>query len=145
MLVLALLWWAWTGYAWLTSVVDPEEGAVRIAMIAAMAAMLLVALAVPDAFGDGARVRAGVRRRPRRARRPVPARRAATTEAARSVARPVGGDRRRRRLLIVGALLGGTGQVVLWTLALALDMGGPYFARAAGWRLVPGTSRSATG
>ena len=24
MLVLGLLWWAWVGYAWLTSVVDPE-------------------------------------------------------------------------------------------------------------------------
>ena len=37
MLVLGVLWWSWTGYAWLTSVVDPEEGAVRIAMFAAMA------------------------------------------------------------------------------------------------------------
>jgi hypothetical protein len=43
MLVLALLWWAWTAYAWLTSVVDPEEGAVRIALFAAMAALLLAA------------------------------------------------------------------------------------------------------
>ena len=34
MLVLAVLWWAWVGYAWLTSVIDPEEGAVRIVMFA---------------------------------------------------------------------------------------------------------------
>ena len=27
LLVLGVLWWSWTGYAWLTSVVDPEEGA----------------------------------------------------------------------------------------------------------------------
>src|ERR671911_288510 len=54
MLVLALLWWAWTGYAWLTSVIDPEEGAVRLAMFAAMAALLVVALCVPEAFGDDA-------------------------------------------------------------------------------------------
>src|SRR4051794_17050250 len=53
-LVLALLWWAWVGYAWLTSVVDPEEGAVRIAIFAAMAALLIVALSVPEAFGDHA-------------------------------------------------------------------------------------------
>ena len=32
MLVLAVLWWSWGGYAWLTSLVDPEEGAVRIVM-----------------------------------------------------------------------------------------------------------------
>ncbi len=35
MLVLAMLWWAWVGYAWLTSVIEPEEGAVRIVMFAA--------------------------------------------------------------------------------------------------------------
>src|SRR3954470_3683051 len=48
--VLGVLWWSWTGYAWLTSVVDPEEGAVRIVMFAAMAAFLIVAICVPQAF-----------------------------------------------------------------------------------------------
>ena len=83
MLVLGVLWWSWVGYAWLTSVVDPEEGAVRFVMFAAMAAFLIVAIAVPEAFGDlalefalaygvGARgahraVRAGEPRRPRAA------------------------------------------------------------------------------
>jgi low temperature requirement protein LtrA len=54
MLVLAALWWAWSAYAWLTSATDVDEGAVRLAMLAAMAAMLVVALAVPGAFGDDA-------------------------------------------------------------------------------------------
>src|SRR5918992_2042494 len=44
MLVLAMLWWAWVCYAWLTSLVEPEEGAVRILMLAAMAGLLVVAL-----------------------------------------------------------------------------------------------------
>ena len=52
LLVLAVLWWCWGGYAWLTSVVDPEEGAVRLVIFAAMAALLVVALCVPEAFGD---------------------------------------------------------------------------------------------
>ena len=26
--VLAVLWWAWAAYAWLTNIVDPEEGVV---------------------------------------------------------------------------------------------------------------------
>src|SRR3954454_15692425 len=52
LLVLGMLWWAWVGYAWLTSVVDPEEGAVRFAMFAAMAALLVAALCVPKAFGS---------------------------------------------------------------------------------------------
>src|SRR4051812_49904560 len=54
MLVLGVMWWSWVGYAWLTSVVDPEEGSVRIVMLAAMAASLVVALCIPGAFGDEA-------------------------------------------------------------------------------------------
>src|ERR671934_2816617 len=50
MLVLAALWWAWAGYAWLTNTLEPEEGQVRAGMFGAMAAMLVVALAAPAAF-----------------------------------------------------------------------------------------------
>jgi len=51
MLVLVALWWAWTGYAWLTSTMDVDEGGVRLAVLTSMGAMLVVALAVPHAFG----------------------------------------------------------------------------------------------
>jgi low temperature requirement protein LtrA len=51
-LVLAALWWAWTAYAWLTNVVDPEEGVVGAALLVALIAMFVAALAVPDVFGD---------------------------------------------------------------------------------------------
>jgi low temperature requirement protein LtrA len=51
-LVLGVLWWAWVGYAWLTSVIDPEEGAVRLVMFAAMAGLLVAALCVPEVFDD---------------------------------------------------------------------------------------------
>ena len=50
LLILPALWWSWTGYAWLTNTLEPEEGPVRAGMFAAMAAMLVVALAVPEAF-----------------------------------------------------------------------------------------------
>ena len=50
-MALALLWWAWAGFAWLTSVIDPEEGSVRIVMFAAMSALVVAALAVPESFG----------------------------------------------------------------------------------------------
>jgi low temperature requirement protein LtrA len=54
MLALAAIWWAWAAYAWLTNEVDPRESKVRIAVFAAMIAMLMAALALPEAFGDGA-------------------------------------------------------------------------------------------
>ena len=54
MLVLAMVWWAWVCYAWLTSVIEPEEGLVRLVMFAVMAALLVVAYTIPEAFGDRA-------------------------------------------------------------------------------------------
>src|ERR671918_2997121 len=54
LLILGVLWWSWVGYAWLTSVVDPEEGFVRFAMFGAMAGLLVVALCVPEAFDSTA-------------------------------------------------------------------------------------------
>ena len=55
-LLLAALWWAWAAYAWLTNTLDPEEGGVRLAVFASAAAMLIVALATPMAFGKEALV-----------------------------------------------------------------------------------------
>ena len=54
LLVLAAIWWAWTGYAWLTSTIDVDEGGVRLVMLTSMAMLLGVALAVPTAFGKDA-------------------------------------------------------------------------------------------
>ena len=53
-LLIAALWLAWQSYAWLGTIVDLDEGAVRLAMLVVMGAMLAGALAVPYAFGDGA-------------------------------------------------------------------------------------------
>ena len=47
MLVLALLWWSWTGYAWLCNVVNSDTLAVRFVLFAAMAAMFVLALSSP--------------------------------------------------------------------------------------------------
>jgi low temperature requirement protein LtrA len=52
MLILALVWWAWSGYTWLTSMVDPEQSLPRLVMFGAMGAMLILALATPRAFDD---------------------------------------------------------------------------------------------
>jgi low temperature requirement protein LtrA len=54
LLLLGVLWWSWSAYAWLTNLLDPEEGVVRIVVFAATGAMLIVSLAVPGAFGADA-------------------------------------------------------------------------------------------
>lgn len=136
--VLAVLWWAWCGYAWLTSVVDPEEGAVRIAMFGAMAALLVVALAVPEAFGDLGltfAVAYGIVRVAHLALfalagRDSPALRRSVSTLAASSAIGIG-------LLTGASFLDGIPQGAMWALAILIDFGGPALFGVAGWRLVP--------
>ena len=139
LLVLGVLWWSWTGYAWLTSVVDPEEGAVRIAIFGAMAALLIVAICVPEAFDSlglefalayGA-VRAGHIALFVLASRDDAALRQSVIGLAASTAIGVG-------LLAGASAVDGLAQAALWAVALGLDMGGPLFFGAEGWKLVPG-------
>jgi low temperature requirement protein LtrA len=52
--ILTVVWWAWAGFSWLTNLVRADDGWARLVMFAAMGAMLIVSLAVPDAFaGSG--------------------------------------------------------------------------------------------
>jgi len=53
-LVLAVLWWTWAGCARLTNRVDPEEGTVRLLMLAAIGSLVLMTLALPRVFGSSA-------------------------------------------------------------------------------------------
>jgi low temperature requirement protein LtrA len=52
-LLLGVIWWMYGGYAWLTNAVPPDRPPHRLLLLAGMAGFLVVALAVPRAFGDG--------------------------------------------------------------------------------------------
>jgi low temperature requirement protein LtrA len=139
LLVLGMLWWSWTGYAWLTSVVDPEEGAVRLAMFAAMAAFLVAALCVPGAFGSDALLFAcayGVVRGAHIVLFLIASRQDA--QLRHSVLGLSGSTAIGVALLFAAAFTGATLRLALWGLALVLDFGGPYLFGAEGWKLVPG-------
>jgi low temperature requirement protein LtrA len=139
LLVLGMLWWAWTGYSWLTSVLDPEEGAVRLVMFGAMAALLIVSICVPHAFDNLALAFAltyGVVRVAHiglfmLASPEDDGLRHSVLGLAASTAVAVS-------LLAAASLFDGLAQGALWALALVLDMGGPYFFGSEGWKLVPG-------
>ena len=139
MLVLAALWWAWTGYAWLTSTMDVDEGGVRLAMLAAMGALLFAALAVPGAFGADA-VLFGVSYflvhtlhivlyaiigRDDHDLFGAVLRFAPTAILAAS-------------LLVLAAFLHGDARITVWVLALAIDYLGPaMIGGGRGWRIAP--------
>jgi low temperature requirement protein LtrA len=50
--LLALLWWTWSIYTWTTNWTGTEGVPIRLFLLAAMGATLLMALEVPDAFGE---------------------------------------------------------------------------------------------
>jgi low temperature requirement protein LtrA len=139
LVVLGVLWWAWAAYAWLTNTINPEEGAVRIAMFAAMGAMLIASLAVPDVFGDDALLFACAYAFVRIAHLVLYAiagrgdRDLLTATARLGVGTAIG-----VMLLFVAAGLDGRPQVAAWALALVLDLLGAYVGGGRGWRLSAG-------
>jgi low temperature requirement protein LtrA len=138
LLLLSALWWAWSAYAWLTNTLDPEEGAVRLAMFAAIAAMLVVSLAAPGAFGsDG--VTFGVAYFVVRAFHlllyAIAGR--GDRDLFRAVVRIVPAATLAPALLVVAGFFDGSAQLALWGAALAIDYLGVLLGHMRGWRVSP--------
>jgi low temperature requirement protein LtrA len=142
LLVLALLWWSWVGYAWLGNVVQADEGLGRVAMFGAMAAMFVLALTVPEAFEDMAGGLDG----------PIVV--AFAYFAVRvlhlvmffGLSKEDPGLRRQvwrfspsvlgsTAVLLVASQLEGTAQTLTWAAALIVDYVGTMLGGASGWRL----------
>jgi low temperature requirement protein LtrA len=141
LLVLGLLWWSWVGYSWLGNVVRADEGAARLAMLAAMAAMFVLALTIPEAFNDlpgglPGPVVVGVcyfgfralhltlfwiiARDDERLRR----------QLVRFAPSMIGGT----ALLLVASALEGPAQTAMWGAALLADYGGTLLGGSSGWQ-----------
>ena len=52
-LIILLLWWAWTGWAWLANVASADEPEIKLGILAGMSAMFVLALCIPEAYDDG--------------------------------------------------------------------------------------------
>jgi low temperature requirement protein LtrA len=140
LLVLGVLWWAWVGYAWLTSVVDPDEWLPRLVVFVAMAGMLVMAICVPHAFDDRsfALAFAGAYAVVRIAHIFLFAIAAEDDpQLARSVAGLAVGAAVGVSLIAAAGVCDGWVQGLLWVLALVIDMGGPFVFGSEGWHLEP--------
>ena len=141
-LVLSMLWWCWVGYAWLGNVVRADEGIVRLVMFAAMIAMFVAAVTIPEVFDD----------LPGGLHGPIVL--AAAYFAVRLMhlllflAASKDDDGLRRQvlrfapsmmvgtgLLLVASQFTGPVQTALWAAALLGDYVGTLLAGASGWRL----------
>ena len=141
LVLLSLLWFAWCSYSWLGNQAHADEGILRGAYHLAMTAMFVVALAIPEAWGDegggiSAPILLAVGLAVVRATHLGVYVVAAAGDAGlrRQVAKaavPVGLS---AALLLVGAVLGGPAQTALWAVALVVDYSGIYFS-GADWRL----------
>jgi low temperature requirement protein LtrA len=137
-LVLLVVWWSWNYTTWATNELDPESVPVRLLLIALMLASLLMAIAIPEAFGDRALLFAGSYVAIQVARTAFLAFAAAdrgTLERARA-GRILTWFLVSGVLWIAGSLADGTARTVLWLGALALD----YVAPLVTYRL-PGVPR----
>ena len=138
MLVLAVIWWAWVCYAWLTNLIEPEEGAVRLAMFGAMVGLLVVALCIPEAFGDRALafavaygvVRVGHLVLYLLAARDRPSLRRWLFGFAASTTAVIG-------LLAGASSADGAVQAAIWCAVIAIDWGVPAVSGVEHWQLVP--------
>jgi low temperature requirement protein LtrA len=137
-LVLAALWWAWTGYAWLTNILEPEEGLVRAGMLTGMAAMLVAALAVPRAFGADAALFGFAYVLVRLVNLGLDAIAAKRDPAfLRTLLRfgPIAALG--PALIVVAGFTDGLAQTALWVVAVIVIYAAPVFDRGRGWRLAP--------
>jgi low temperature requirement protein LtrA len=136
-LVLWAIWWAWAAYAWLTNFVDADETLARVTIFVSMAAMLIAALAIPEAFGDYG-VLFGCAYFVVRALHifffayandDVDVAQAVRNLSWTALPAPA--------LLIIAGLLDGPAQAALWIVALAIDNAGPYVTGVEGYRVSP--------
>jgi len=136
--ILAVLWFAWSGYAWLGNTVNAEEGFVRVMLFGAMGAMLIASLAVPHAFGsDGLTFglayfavrffHIGTYAAVARAQH--------NEELAGAVARLGSTILPAAALLVLAGALGGTARTICWIAAIVVDYGGILARGIEGWRI----------
>lgn len=126
MLVLALVWWAWSAFVWAANAQTAQSGTLRAALLVSAVLIFVTGLAVPEAFGAEATLFAG------------------TYAGVRFIHLALYADASRRgsaswtaivgfaitvavgmALLIAGSLLHGSARIVLWVLAALIDYAGP--------------------
>jgi low temperature requirement protein LtrA len=136
--ILAVLWWAWVSYAWLGNTAASDDGAIRVALLSAMGAMLIVSLAVPGAFADDGLIFGVAYLTVRLLHLGAYALLARDDPTLRGlVGRLASTAVPGAALLVLGGALDGTPRALCWIAALAVDYGGLAMRGVEGWRVQP--------
>lgn len=137
-LVLGALWWAWSAYAWLTNAFNPNDPLMRLPIFASMAALLVVALAVPQAFGENA-LQFAIAYFVVRAMHVLLfyLNSSDEPELRRAMIRLMPPMLIAPAIIIVSTAFDGWTQAAIFALALLLDYAGPYLRFDEGWVIMP--------
>ena len=138
MMILAVVWWAWVAYSWLTNTLDTERDHVRLVMFLAMGAMFIVSLSIPHAFNDDALLFALAYFVVRAAHILLYGFASNDTGVQQATKRLAPSMVIASALLVAASFLDGTAQGLLWLVAIAIDFAGPVFGGMEGWTLHPG-------
>jgi low temperature requirement protein LtrA len=139
LLVMTALWWAWGAYAWLTNYIAAEEGLERLLMFGVMGAMLIAALAVPRAFGDDALLFAVAYAVARWLHIFIFAEANEDIDTGQAIVRLARTALPAPLLLIAAGLVDdGGARAVIWIVALAIDLAGPFVFGVRGFRVSAG-------
>jgi low temperature requirement protein LtrA len=137
-LVLAMVWWAWSAYTWLTNAVDVESIVTRLIVLAAMTGALFMALAVPDAYQDEAAWFAVAYFVVRVLQS------ALFSWGTRHDAQELRATLRLAPWFLTAALVALAGgfadsdvRAYIWTVSITIDVVGTLFVASAGWRVAP--------
>jgi low temperature requirement protein LtrA len=139
-LLLLALWWAWVDTAWVTNWFDPDRRPVRVMLVGTMVATLIMAVALPGAFGQRGLVFAVAF---------VVMQVGRTAFAVVGTGEDPGLHRNFQRILVwrsasgllwlAGGLVSGPPRTIFWVAAVAMDSLGPAFGF-----VTPGLGRSIT-
>ncbi|MCE0766999.1 low temperature requirement protein A [Pseudonocardia kujensis] len=138
LLGLAAVWWAWVCYAWLTNTSAHAGPLPRVLIFLAMAAMLVAAVALPQAFGARALV-FGLALVAVRLMHvvllvlDVRGEAAVGAAALRLVPTLLTGP----ALVVAAAFLDSPARELLWIAAVVIDFSGPLLVGTDGWRVAP--------
>lgn len=137
-LALTAVWWAWVCYAWLTNTTADAGMAARILTLAAMAAMLVAATALPDAFAARALLFAVAYLCVRLVHLVFLVLETAQSREQRSAAMHlVPSLLAGPCLLLIAAFLDAPYREGVWVLAALIDLGGPLVLGVGGLRVLP--------
>ncbi|HEV7310346.1 low temperature requirement protein A [Ensifer sp.] len=126
-LLILAIWWLWINTTWVTNLLDPDSIPVRYMLFALMFASILMAIALPEAFGEHALAFAGVYAAVQVGRSVFAwlAFRGEDDETARTFLRVMLWSAVSGGLWVAGALLNFEGRIIAWVAAVAVEYAGP--------------------